>query len=104
MSGNIFSGDGWSIEELKDLLKKLEKMYAQGVRQSTFGDQTLIFNSTADVEKRIAKIREAIAEKENELGLESSLGPVSKAANKKRVTIQTSSRGFGRNKGRYRGH
>lgn len=100
MSGNIFSGDGWSIEELKDLLKKLEKMYAQGLRQSTFGDQTLIFHSTSDIEKRIDRLRQAIARKEDELGLPASVG-VSNAAKKKRVRVQTSSRGFGKNRGRY---
>jgi len=101
MSGNIFSGDGWSIEELKDLLKKLEKMYAQGVRQSTFGDQTLIFNSTDDILKRVKSIRSAICQKEEELGIAPSTGGASQAAGKKRVRIQTSSRGFGTRKGRH---
>jgi hypothetical protein len=101
MSSNIFSGGLWSVEELKDLLKKLEGMYAQGVRQSTFGSQTLIFNSTEDIKDRITALRLAITEKEEDLGLPSSVGKTNSAANKKQVRIQTKSRGFGTNKGRF---
>jgi len=91
MSSNLFSGSMWSLEELRDLLKKLEKMYAGGVRQSSFKDQTLIFGSTAELKERITALRDAIAQKEDELGEGSSSGQ----KRKKLVRITTSNRGFG---------
>lgn len=91
MSSNLFSGDIWSLSELKELLKKLEGMYAGGVRQSTFKDQTLIFGSTAELKERITSLRDAICQKEVELGISQGKAP----SRKKMVRFTTNNRGFG---------
>lgn len=54
---NMFSGDIWTCEELKSYLKKLEEMYANGVRDSTFKDQRISFPSAQELEQRITVIR-----------------------------------------------
>lgn len=88
-STRLFSGDNWSIGELNSLLKKLEKMYAGGVRQATFKDQTLIFGSTSELKERINAIREEICAREEETSGSSGNG-----GRKKVVKVTTRNRGF----------
>lgn len=95
-STNLFSGSNWSLCELNDLLKKLEKMYAGGVRQSTFKDQTLIFGSTSELKERINALREEICKREEEAGTATG----GNGGRKKIIKIQTTNRGFGPGKGR----
>lgn len=89
-STNLFSGDNWSIGELNALLKKLEKMYAGGVRQSTFKDQTLIFGSTSELRQRINDLREEICRREEEAGTSTT----GNGGRKKIVKVTTKNRGF----------
>jgi uncharacterized small protein (DUF1192 family) len=91
MSLNLFSGSTWTITELRSLLKKLEGMYAGGVRQSTFKDQTLIFGSTSELKERINALREEICRRDEESG-EAAAGSGSR---KKVVKVTSRNRGFG---------
>jgi len=80
----------WTNEKLEEFVLKLEEMSMQGVRQSTFKDQTLIFGSTQEIEQRLKKAYKALEDR----GLTTSSGsnPISK--NKKVVRIQTKDDGF----------
>ena len=50
----------WTTEKIQAFVDKLEEMYLQGVRQSTFKDQTLIFGSTSELEQRLSKAYQAL--------------------------------------------
>lgn len=88
MSGKIFSGDHWTVSELKGLLKKLEMMYAQGVRSSMYKDQRLDFASTRELQQRITDLREELCER-GELG-----GNTGSNARKKQIRMTARNRGF----------
>lgn len=78
----------WTTAKIQQYVDKLEEMYLQGVRQSTFKDQTLIFGSTSELEQRLNK---AYLELEKR-GVDSSAGGSSKR--KKQIRITTTNDGF----------
>ena len=75
----------WTTQKLEEFIDKLESMYLQGVRQSTFKDQTLIFGSTSELEQRLSKAYQALEER-GESGLTGK--------RKKVIQITTRSDGF----------
>lgn len=75
----------WPVEKLQSYVEKLEEMFMQGVRQSTFKDQTLIFGSTSEIEQRLSK---AYAELERRGELNAN------EKKKKMIHIQTTNDGF----------
>ena len=83
--------EDWSAADLRALKKKLESMYVQGVRQSTFKDQTLIFVSSIELKQRITDISAAISEKDEACGNGNGTGS---GKNKKQVRITTRNKGF----------
>lgn len=83
--------EDWSATDLRALKKKLEEMYVQGVRQSTFKDQTLIFVSSIELKQRIADVSSAIGTKEDACG--NGTGSTG-GRNKKQIRITTRSKGF----------
>lgn len=90
MASNLFSGDIWTKVELKELLKELEQMYAGGVRQGSFKDQTLIFGSTTELKIRIGDLRSAIDERDLEDGTTVGKSKYSK----KIIKFKTPNKGF----------
>ena len=86
MSSSLFSGDLWTNEELRQLLKKLEQMYANGTRQATLKDQTLIFGSTKELKERISDLR-------LELNNRGALGSAASKP-KKQIRITSVNKGF----------
>lgn len=89
MSSGVFTSDIWTTVELKAMLKKLEEMYAGGVRQSSFKDQTLIFGSTSELKQRISDLSDAICSREVEEGTATA-----NPAQKKIVKMSTRGKGF----------
>ena len=89
MTGRIFSGDHWTVSELKGLLKKLEKMYAQGVRSSMYKDQRLDFASTRELQQRITDLRAELVDR-GELTDANGNSP----KRKKQIRITERNRGF----------
>lgn len=87
MSLNIFSGDHWTPNELKDLLKQLELAYASGTRQATFKDQTIIYSNKTEMAKAIQALRKELMDR-------GELGGASEGRVTKRIRIQTKSKGF----------
>jgi hypothetical protein len=87
MSQNIFSGDTWSTDELKGMLRKLEDMYARGIRESSYAGQQLSFASTTELEVRIGRIRAELDARTNTANSKKS---------KKVVRVSTTSKGFGK--------
>lgn len=82
--------EDWSATDLRLLKKKLEEMYVQGVRQSTFKDQTLIFVSTIELKQRIQDVSNAIGEKDAACGT----GNGGSGKNKKQIRVTTRNKGF----------
>ncbi len=80
----------WTIQDLKGLRKKLEQMYLNGVRQSTFKDQTLIFTSDDGIKRRITDVTTAINEQEEACGTGDNGG----GRNKKKILFTTRNKGF----------
>lgn len=77
----------WTSEKISEFVEKLEEMYLQGVRQSTFGNKMLTFSSTNEIEQRLNK---AYAE----LSARGATGFTAKDKKKKLIQIQTSKDGF----------
>jgi len=85
MASNLFSGSIWTDQELLDLLKQLERMYAQGTRLAMYKDQQLQFASTRELEQRITMLRNELCDR----GALTGATP-----RKKQVRITTRNRGF----------
>ena len=77
--------EDWTVPDLRALKKKLEEMYAQGIRQSTFKDQMLMFVSSSELKERITDVSTAIEAKEDLPG---------SSRNKKQIRITTRHKGF----------
>ncbi len=83
---SMFSGSHWTPTELKEMLKKLEEMYASGIRDSAFKDQRLVFVTTEDLLRRIRDLRGALADRGEE--------GYAATGTKKVVRITTRNKGF----------
>lgn len=77
----------WTTKKIQEFVDKLEEMYLQGVRQSTFKDQTLIFGSTSELEQRLNKAYQALEQR----GIDTS-GDGSKR--KKMIRMTSTNDGF----------
>ncbi len=88
----MFSGSHWSSAELTGFLKKLEEMYASGIRDSSFKDQRLVFSSAEEIEQRISKVR-AELERRGDL-YDCTTGKPVGTGKKKLVRVTTRSKGF----------
>jgi uncharacterized protein YktA (UPF0223 family) len=79
--------NSWSDSKLLEYVEKLEEMYMQGVRQTTFKDKMLTFASTEEIEKRLNKAYQILTER-------GATGFNAKDRKKKLIRIQTSKDGF----------
>lgn len=74
----------WTTKKIEEYVVKLEEMYLQGIRQSTFKGQQLAFASTQEIEQRLNKAYQVLE----------SRGAVSGQKRKKMIRFQTKNDGF----------
>lgn len=77
----------WTTAKIQEFVDKLEEMYLQGVRQTTFKDKMLTFSSTSEIEQRLNKAYAALAAR-------GATGYTASDVKKKIIQLQTKSDGF----------